>query len=208
MTIAQFRRILNFVGLTLGAKEFQVVMNRFMKNGYSVNYVAFIQTIQCIWNWFDEHGFLDCEQTFVEFYPGKVIIADVDQLPRPDIGKDIDIARTFGTNKACHPCFDQKIKKHGTKFHILMMRVKKHLYDNSIRSREFFEKFDDFNSGFITKSQFHRGLDAIGLSGLHRLYVAPLDVEKICNAYKSKCDPDRIAWGEFCDDIDEVFTIK
>jgi hypothetical protein len=177
-------------------------MKRFIKYGYTVNYVAFLQAIRDVTDWCHEH------KTFEKF-PGKIIVADIEKLPRPEVGK-VDIAETFGTSRACHPCVGQN-KKRDIKFIELMLRIKKHILDNAIRTREFFEKFDDFRTGFITKSQFHRGLDAIGLSGLHRLYVAPHDLEKIFNNYSDSWDdlmPDRIKWSKFCDEIDEVFTIK
>lgn len=202
VTIPHFRRVLYFAGITLGAKEFQLVLKRFMKHCYTVNYVAFVKDIEKIMQWFDQHGFLDCYQNILDCYPGKVIVDDVDMLPRPEV----DVLEMYGIQKPCHPCMDQI--KPNMKFEDLMLRIKKHIYDSSIRTREFFEKFDQHNSGFITKSQFHRGLDAIGLSGLHRLYVAPLDLKKIFTTYEDPCDCDRVAWNRFCDDVDEVFTIK
>ena len=89
-----------------------------------------------------------------------------------------------------------------------MLRIKKHILDNSIRTKEFFEKFDNLRRGFITRAQFMRGLDAIGISGLHRLYIAPHDVEKILRHYGDPMDVDRVDWRKFCDEIDEVFTVK
>jgi hypothetical protein len=136
-------------------------------------------------------------------------VAEVEKLPRPEIGR-VGMAETFGTGKACHPCVSQ-MKKCDMTFKELMLRIKKHILDSGIRTREFFESFDIFKTGYITKSQFHRGLDAIGLSGLHRFYLAPHDLEKLFNAYKDNWDdliPDRMKWSKFCDDIDEVFTIK
>lgn len=177
-----------------------------------MNYVAFLRELQDIMKWFDQHGFLNSNKDFIENYPGRVIVAGVENLPRPEIGK-FDMAKTFGTTKACHPCVQQGTKR-DTKLEEIVLRIKKHIRDNGIRTREFFEKFDfadysrTYQRGFITKSQFHRGLDAIGVSGLHRLYVAPHDLHKIVDAYKDENDPDRVAWSKFCDDIDEVFTIK
>lgn len=144
----------------------------------------------------------------MENFPGNIIVAEVEKLPRPEIGK-VDISESFGTGKSCHP-FANQCKKPDIKLYELMLRVKKHIYDNSIKTREFFEKFDVHRTGFITKFQFHRGLDAIGLSGLHRLYVCPQDLEKICNAYRDNWDdlmPDRMKWTKFCDDLDQVFSM-
>lgn len=205
MTFAHFRRILNFAEITLGDKEFQLVVNRFMKYGYSINYVAFLTAIQEILEWFDVKGFLDEDKDFYES-TDKIIIADVDSLPRPEVGK-VDIAETFKTEKSSHPCVHQN-KKPKMNFNELLLRIKKHVFDSSIRTREFFQKFDYLYRDYITKSQFHRGLDAIGLSGLHRFYVAPQDLQTIFDKYQDPCDPERVNWSNFCDDVDEVFTLK
>lgn len=206
MTVNHFRCILNASDITLGAKEFQLVINRFKKYGYAVNYVAFLEAIQEILDWFDEKGFLDEDKSFFENFPGKVIVAEIDSLPRPEVGV-VDIAQTFEREKPCHPCVNQQ-EKRKMELDELMLRIKKHILDNSVRTYEFFEKFDKFKRGFITKCQFHRGLDAIGLSGLHRFYVAPHDLQKIFVKYQDPCDPERVNWLKFCDDVDEVFTYK
>lgn len=174
-----------------------------MKHGYSVNYVAFVEEVQSIIEWFDRQGF---DKKCLDDFPEKVIVVNVDKLPRPEIGK-LDVAGKFGREKACHPCLKHR-PKCDVKIEQLMLRIKKHILDNRIRTREFFERFDKFKRGFITKSQFYRAMDAIGLSGLHRLYVAPHDLEKIFTEYRDSCDEDQFGWCWFCDDIDEVFTIK
>lgn len=206
MTILHFRRILNFVGITLATKEFQLLVKRFSKHSYLMNYVAFLEVIREIIEWFDKNGFLDCDKKFKQNMPGRIIVADIDSLPRPEVGK-VDVAAMFGTRRASHPCIEQN-KKCNMKLEELMIRIKKHIHDNQIRTREFFEIFDDLRRGFITKSQFHRGLDAIGLSGLHRMFISKNDHEQILKAYSDPNDPNRLAWSKFCDDIDEVFTIK
>lgn len=206
ITIAHFRRVLNFAGITLGPKEFQILVKRFMKHGYTVNYVAFLKNIQSIDDWVKVHGSPNCDPNSIKNFPGRIIIVDVNKLPRPEIGK-IDMAKMFATNKACHPCVNQPTESDGG-LETLMMRIKKHIYDNHIKTRDFFEKFDHHNSGLITKSQFHRCLEGLGLSGLHRLYVSPDDLEKIFAAYIDAFEIDQYKWKKFCDDIDEVFTIK
>lgn len=203
VTVSHFRRLLYFAGITMANKEFQLVLKRFMKHNYTVNYVAFLQAIDEIMDWFAKNKVLDCKGNFLKNYPGRVIVAGVESLPRPEV----DVAELFGRDKVCHPCQDKK-KKPDLKLCEVLLRIKKHILDNAIRTREFFEKFDVFNSGFITKSQFHRGLDAIGLSGLHRCYIAEANLKKILDFYEDRCDADRVNWKRFCDDVDEVFAIK
>lgn len=186
----------------MGAKEFQILSKRFLKHGYSINYFSFVKEIQNIIQWMDKHGF---PKKCLDDFPEKVIVVKVDKLPRPEI-RDLDVASKFHRQKASHPSVEHR-KNVDVNFEQLMLRIKKHVLDNRIRTRQFFEKFDKFKRGFITKSQYFRSLDSIGVSGLHRLYVAPNYLEKIFSEY---CDSveDQFGWCSFCDDLDEVFTIK
>lgn len=200
VTITHFRRILNFLGITLGVKEFRVLVKKFIKHNYTVNYVAFLDSIKNIKKWFDENGHTDCKD--ISCYPGNIISHDLNILPRPDFKVFAD---AYEVDKPCHSCENQKPPDIG--FELLVLRIKKHVFDNGIKIRDFFEKFDCLRHGLITKNQFIRALEAIGVSGLHRLYVAHHDLEKILRAYTHPHDIDRINWVKFCDDIDEVFTV-
>lgn len=206
MTIQHFRRVLNFCGITLAAREFQLLVKRFAKHGYTINYVAFLEAVREIIKWNEKSGSLDCDGKFKENIPRRIIVADVDSLPRPEFG-NVDVAGMFGRERASHPCANLS-RKPDMKLDELMLRVKKHIYDNRIRIRELFEVFDDLRRGFVTKSQFYRALDALGLSSLHRFHLSKFDIEKIFEAYADPGDSGRFSWTKFCDDIDEVFTIK
>lgn len=200
ITISHFRRVLNFLGITLGVKEFRLLVKKFMKHNYTVNYCAFLEAIKNIHKWFQENSHTQCS---LECYPGKVIICDFHRMPRPEFE---DAAKHLGIGKDCHPCMHQKHRD--IKFEELMLRIKKYLLDNSVRSREFFEKFDNLRRGYVTKNQFIRAVEGIGISGLSRLFIASDDMQKVMREYEDPMDPDRVNWWKFCDDIDEVFTIK
>lgn len=58
VTQAHFGRILNFLGIILAAEEFRLLVKRFAKDSYTVNYVAFVQAIEDVQNYMDEHGML------------------------------------------------------------------------------------------------------------------------------------------------------
>lgn len=202
VTITHFRRVLNFLGITLGVKEFRLLVKKFMKHNYTVNYVGFIEAIKNIIKWFEENGHVECSEES-SCYPGKIIVCDYQKLPRPEFEL---LAEINGIDRPCHPCQSQE--KLDADFEHLMLRIKKHILDNCIRTKEFFEKFDNLRRGFVTKAQFLRCLDAIGISKLHRLYIAPHDVDKIVKNYEDPMDVDRVYWRKFCDDIDEVSMIK
>ncbi|KAF7278926.1 hypothetical protein GWI33_007829 [Rhynchophorus ferrugineus] len=70
--------------------------------------------------------------------------------------------------------------------------IQEHVLQNRLRVNTFFKHFDLLNSGWITVDQFHRGLDALALSGKQR----------------DPCDSTRVCWKTFEDDIDHVFTVK
>lgn len=64
------------------------------------------------------------------------------------------------------------------------------------------------NCGRITVSQFHRGLDALLLSGRQRLFISLPEVQTVINQYKDPSDPTTVCWRTFEDDVDHVFTTK
>lgn len=200
ITISHFRRVLNFLGITLGVKEFRLLVKKFMKHNYTVNYCAFLEAIKNIMKWFQDNRHTQCTS---ECYPGSVIICDNHRLPRPEFE---DVSKHLGIAKPCHPCVNQK--RRDVKFEETMLRIKKHILDTSVRSREFFEPFDNLRRGFVTKNQFIRAVESIGISGLSRLYIAPDDLRKVMEAYEDPMDPDRVNWWKFCDEVDEVFIIK
>lgn len=202
ITIAHFRNVLNFLGITLGDEEFRLLVKKFMKHKYTINYQAFVAAIKGIIKWFEKNGHAECSEKS-DCYPGKIIICECQKLQRPEFNL---VAELREIDKPCHSCQIQK--RFDYDFEQLMLRIKKHIFDNRIRTREFFEKFDCLRRGFITKSQFLRGLESIGISGLHRLYITENEHEEILKNYEDPMDIDRVAWTKFCDDIDEVFTIK
>ena len=56
ITISHFRRVLNFLGLTLGVKEFRLLLKKFMRHNYTVNYCAFLEEIKSIVKWLDDNN--------------------------------------------------------------------------------------------------------------------------------------------------------
>lgn len=63
-------------------------------------------------------------------------------------------------------------------------------------------------SGFITRSQFMRGLDSIGVSPLHRLYLADHEIARVADKYADAQDPSRVEWKSFETDIEEgIYTL-
>lgn len=125
-------------------------------------------------------------------------------MPRPEFDK---VVKLLEMEKPCHSCMKEKVPR-DIQFEELMLRIKKYILDNRVRSREFFEKFDVLKRGFVTKNQFVRALESLGISGLSRLYIGRDDMEKVMAKYADEMDPDRVNWFKFCDEIDEVFIIK
>lgn len=68
--------------------------------------------------------------------------------------------------------------------------------------------FDPLNCGYVTRAQFKRGLDSIGVSGLHRLYLSVNEIKKLTNMFQDERDPSRCSYLDFVEKIDSVFTIK
>lgn len=59
VTVAHFSRVLHFLKIIFSTDDFQLLLKRFMKDSYTVNYVAFINEIDDIVRYLDEHDMID-----------------------------------------------------------------------------------------------------------------------------------------------------
>ncbi|KAK2582407.1 hypothetical protein KPH14_004725 [Odynerus spinipes] len=205
VTYAHFGRVLKFLGIVLGSEEFCLLVKRFAKDAYTVNYVAFVKAIDDAQEYMEKHGMLDLGGKLLDQFPGRVITAELPKLPRPEIGQ-VAPARVFGKQTVFHPVMEQR--KEQMSLMELIRRIQRHIFEHRIRIYEFFKDFDPLNDGKVTVSQFRRGLDALQVSSLGRLYVAETEIDALITLYKDPNDPDRVCWRTFEDDINQVFTVK
>ncbi|XP_057325404.1 uncharacterized protein LOC130667663 [Microplitis mediator] len=205
VTVAHFARILNHLGIVLAGDEFKLVVKRFAKDGYTVNYVEFVRAVEEAQNYMDRHGMLSVSGDLLDQFPGRIITAELPKLPRPEIGKK-NPHEIFGKQSIFHPAFEEKYQE--MPLEEIIMRIQKMVLERRLRIREFFQHFDILNSGRVTKSQFHRGLDAILNSSSGRLYLSENEIQNVIKQYADPNDPDRVLWRVFEDDINHVFTIN
>lgn len=205
VTLAHFARVLNFLNITLSADDFNLLVKKYLKDSYTVNYVAFVAAIEETVQYLEKHGVLDLGGDLMSQFPGRVINAELPKLPRPEIGK-VMAASVFGKQSIFHPALELPPQ---TKTLIELIRsIQRYVYQNRIRVNEWFTNFDPLGQGKVTVSQFHRGLDAMGMSGLRRLYLSLPEVKTICIQYADPIDPSRVCWKTFEDDVNQVFTVK
>ncbi|XP_014603469.1 PREDICTED: uncharacterized protein LOC106786514 [Polistes canadensis] len=205
VTYAHFGRVLKFLGIVLGSEEFCLLVKRFSKDSYTINYVAFVKAIGEAQDYMERCGMLDLSGKLLDQFPGRVITAELPKLPRPEIGK-VDLNRVFGKQMVFHPV--TKLRKEHMSLTEVIRRIQRHIFEHRIRISEFFKDFDPLNDGKVTVSQFRRGLDALQVSSLGRLYIAETDICSLITLYKDPNDPDRVCWRTFEDDINQVFTVK
>lgn len=133
MTISHFHRVLYILGITVSEKEFQIIVKKFLKDSYTLNYVAFLTAIENILEQIESQTSID----LVKNYPGKIITVDFPQLPRPEIGT-VNTSKVLGHLGEPHPCFKDKCEDRDC-FELIMMRIKKHILDNSIKTSDYFQ---------------------------------------------------------------------
>lgn len=204
MTIALFRKILYQAGITLGEKEFNVIVRRYSKYNYTVNYIAFLKDVQKVEKWLIQNDDLVRKQRR-DLMPGRVLTADVDKIPRPEIG-NFDVAEKFQI--LCgHPSLEHNTIPKCRKLVDVLSKIKKIVALKGVNAKQFFIDFDTLNCGLITKSQFHRGLESMGISGLHGLIISDDDLNLLVKKYKEYWGDgviERIKWREFLKDIAHV----
>lgn len=59
VTISHFGRILYFLKINLSVEDFQLLVNKFLKDGYTVNYMAFLAALEYIYECMEENGITD-----------------------------------------------------------------------------------------------------------------------------------------------------
>ncbi|GLV45240.1 chaoptin [Carabus blaptoides fortunei] len=205
VTIAHFARVLAFLGITVSAGDFHLLVKRFLKDSYTLNYVAFVTAIDEAVNYMDQHGILDLGGDIMDIFPGRIINAELPKLPRPEIG-NILLASVIGKQDNFHPAI--KVPCGQEDLLTIVRRIQRHVLENRLRVNEFFKDWDMYNCGRITTNQFERGLDALGVGRIHRMYLSPEEIRALVIQYRDPIDPYRICWKTFENDIDTVFTYK
>lgn len=59
VTVAHFGRVLYFLKINLSVDDFQLLVSKFLKDGYTVNYMAFLAALEYIYECMEENGITD-----------------------------------------------------------------------------------------------------------------------------------------------------
>ncbi|DBA80843.1 hypothetical protein WJX77_010114 [Trebouxia sp. C0004] len=89
-------------------------------------------------------------------------------------------------------------------YEVAEVKIKKVVYKNRIRLKEFFVDFDKLRSGFIFENQFLSGLSMAGLDK----HLTASQLQALADAYKTP-ETNRLSkvdYRRFCEDINTVFT--
>lgn len=189
----------------MSADDFNLLVKKYLKNSYTLNYVAFVADIDNVVKWMDAHGMLDLGGDMLPQFPGRLISAELPKLPRPEIGKVI-LSSILGKEQTFHPAINKAVEQEDLR--TVISRIQRHMWDNRIRIEDFFKQFDPLRCGKITISQFQRGLELLGIGRIHRLFLSHPEIRSLIMYYKDPSDPDRVCWQTFENDINLVFTTK
>lgn len=272
MTVSHFARILAHLRLLVADVDFHLLLKKFMKSSYTVNYVAFLEVIDRITKTLTEQQMLDVGGDLIARFPTRCITAALPKLPRPEVG-NIALDTVFGPQAIFHPV--SRPPQDRESLHRVLRRIQQYAWRHRIRVAEFFKvrthawvrmvqnpkgrqrssvdcfitaaawrlwptlphlegkvghrlhtavlkarsaalqtegigvtldrrsskDFDPLRSGRVTKEQFRRCLDAMGLAGTQRLYLAEPDIEVITVMYTDPNDEQRVIHTAFTDDI-------
>ncbi|CAG5034119.1 unnamed protein product [Parnassius apollo] len=194
ITFAHFARILNFVGILLSPEDFNLLVRRFIKDSYTIDYVEFLKALEAV----KKEGIQGLGPAYLN--PKAVIDTTPPKLSRPEI--EAGLPSTLLGVEVFHPALRQPKPTRGLVD--IMLRVQQFVMQRRIRVFEFFRDFDPLNSGCIRPQQFRRALDMMGFNAILS------DTEAMCiiRHYTDPNDKERVCWRTFEDDCDQVFTIK
>lgn len=136
MTLAHFARVLAFLNILVSADDFNLLVKKFLKDNYTINYVAFVAAVDKVVQYLDSHGILDLGGDILPQFPGRVITAELPKLPRPEIGKII-LSSVIGKEDNFHPAI--RVPPEQEDLRTVIYRIQRHVWSNRIRVDEFFK---------------------------------------------------------------------
>ncbi|XP_049786581.1 uncharacterized protein LOC126188895 [Schistocerca cancellata] len=232
VTLNHFSRVLSFVGLRIASEEFLLLLKKFLKSGYTVNYIAFVNAIENIILDLEKHGELEALGDRVSQYPGRYLSAEMPKLPRPELGKVSYPAQHRDSHKkrGCRHKMDSskgqmivccQFLKMCNATHTalttyppdesadqLVRRLQHHVLSEGIRTREVFTDKDPHKTGRVTREQFRCALDMLGVAGTQRLFMSETEIHSLADAYKDPDNESYICWDRFVNDIDKVHGLE
>lgn len=148
VTMAHFSRVLHFLGILVSEVDFTLLVKRFIKDSYTVNYLAFVNEVEQIVKYLDRFRLIDHSQVytntffinsirvcnveyllkdFVQSFPGRLLDAELPKLPRPEIGQ-LNIGQVFGKETSFHPVLRSKCVDTTVETVIYLNTIRKTLY--------------------------------------------------------------------------------
>ncbi|KPI99546.1 hypothetical protein RR46_03911 [Papilio xuthus] len=194
ITFAHFARILHFVGVILSPEDFNLIVRRFIKDSYTIDYVEFLKAVEAV----KKEGIQGLGPAYQ--HPGAVLDTTLPKLSRPEVeaGRPGSLLGTEVFHPALQPPRPPRALLD------VMLRVQEFVLQRRIRVSEYFRDFDALNSGRIMPQQFRRAMDAMGLGSV----ISEQEAACIVRHYLDPNDKERVCWRPFEDDCDQVFTVK
>lgn len=129
-------------------------------------------------------------------------INDVDR-PEDMFGAGRDFNHSYDYFSVTEPrkVADQVVRLQPEDLDDVLSRIIKECSQKSIRLQEFFRDFDRLRSGSITTTQFRIGLN------MAKIDLLRTEFDLLSKNYPSD-KQNMVAWKQFCEDVDEVFTKK
>lgn len=136
VTVSHFARILNHLRLLVADVDFHLLLKKFMKNSYMVNYVAFLEVVDRITRTLTQQQMLDVGGDLIARFPTRALSAELPRLPRPEIG-NVALDTVFGPQTIFHPV--SRPARHREGLHRVLRRVQQYVWRHRIRVADFFK---------------------------------------------------------------------
>ncbi|XP_054262606.1 uncharacterized protein LOC128986314 [Macrosteles quadrilineatus] len=207
ITISHFARILHFLKIFVAPDEFRLLVRKFLKDGYTVNYMAFVSALQYVYQYMERCGITDLGGEVLPNFQGRALTAELPKLPRPEVGT-VPTDAVFGVQKIFHPVLNKP--RNPESLSTIISRIQRYVYTEGVRIGQFFGDFDHTNCGRLPESAFRRCVDMMGVgeAGTRRYNLTSEEMNDLVDAYRDPLDPTRVMWRVFEDDIEAVFTKK
>ncbi|CAB3226832.1 unnamed protein product [Arctia plantaginis] len=195
ITFAHFARILTYIGVIVSPEDFNLLVRKFIKDSYTLDYVEFLKAVEAV----KKEGIRGLGPEYE--HPAAVIDTTLPKLVRPEIEAGLSTA-PLGSTEVFHPALASQ--RPTRELVDIMLRVQEFVKQRSVRVSEFFRDYDPLNCGRIPPQQFRRAMDIMGLSKI----LSAEETICVMRHYVDPNDPQRVCWRTFEDDCDQVFTTK
>ncbi|CAH1393118.1 unnamed protein product [Nezara viridula] len=207
ISMTHLKKIFIHIGIFLDDDQFSMICKWFGRNGIQIDACVFLTHLNNAITRVCKSGSYDPKK-MAKKVGKRYINTCFPKIIHPDVNAD-EIHDFFQQGKSTHGSQERWFER-CEDFTDLITRLQRSIHINQIIARPRFQQFDNLNSGRITVPQFTRALDLceINTNGKTRIFISPLEMQKLIEVYSESYEPGYVMWRLFVNDIESGNCIR